>query len=122
MKQQEKEILEDVPRYRTRDIVVGDSQTAHGQEEIVPERELAERTGILDLIVPIAEGWRFVLKVTLIASVLAICIALLLPKRYTAEARILPPQQPTSSLGSLLSSQLGQLGALSGIAGKDLGL
>ncbi len=52
------------------------------------------------------------------AIILSIFVSLLLPKIYTATARILPPQESNSGLSSLLS-QAG--GALGGIAQSFIG-
>ena len=48
-------------------------------------------------------------------------LALILPKRYTATATVLPPQQ-NSSMAGALASQLGGLGAMASLAGGGLGL
>jgi tyrosine-protein kinase Etk/Wzc len=59
-----------------------------------------------------------ILKVTLAAALLALIVALLLPKMYTATTTVLPPQQnePTAT------AMLGQLGAIAGLGSADLGL
>src|SRR5882724_791334 len=54
------------------------------------------------------------------AAVLSLVVSLLLPVYYTANAKILPPQQ-SQSMASAMMSQLGQLGPLIGAAaGKDM--
>ena len=59
-----------------------------------------------------------ILKVTLAAALLALIVALQLPKMYTATTTVLPPQQnePTAT------AMLGQLGAIAGLGSADLGL
>src|SRR5438270_501775 len=52
------------------------------------------------------------------AAVVGLIIAFLVPNQYTAQTKIIPPQQPQSSATAVL----GQLGALAGFASKDLGL
>ena len=70
----------------------------------------------LDVFLPLAEHKAFIAKTTIIAAIAALIISFLIPNRYTAVTKILPPQQTQSSL----SSMLGQLSALSGLAGgKD---
>jgi tyrosine-protein kinase Etk/Wzc len=59
-----------------------------------------------------------ILKVTLVAALLALVVALLLPKMYTATTTVLPPQQNQPSAIAML----GQLGAVAGLGSADLGL
>jgi len=71
-----------------------------------------------DLVVAIAKHKTQVLGASLSAGILVGLISLLLPNIYTGTTRILPPQQTPS----LASAMIGQLGALGGLAGHDLGL
>jgi tyrosine-protein kinase Etk/Wzc len=59
-----------------------------------------------------------IVKITLAAVLLALIVALLLPKMYTATTTVLPPQQNQSSSFAML----GQLGAIAGLGSVDLGL
>ena len=59
-----------------------------------------------------------ILKITLSAALVALIVALLLPKMYTATTTVLPPQQNQSSSFAML----GQLGAIAGLGSVDLGL
>jgi uncharacterized protein involved in exopolysaccharide biosynthesis len=85
----------------------------------------SEETGGLDL----AELWsvlsqrrRMILKTTSVAAVAALAVSLLLPYRYTATTKILPPQQ-NQSLAASLMGQLGSLGPMAAMAqGGGLGL
>lgn len=81
----------------------------------------ADEISLLDLLIVIAERKRMVLWVTAIFAMLAIVISLLLPVRYTATVTLLPPQQ-SSSMGTALASQLGNLGGMAALAGGSLGL
>ena len=58
------------------------------------------------------------MKVTLAAALLAVIVAMLLPKMYTATTTVLPPQQNQSTA----TAMLGQLGAIAGLGSADLGL
>jgi tyrosine-protein kinase Etk/Wzc len=49
-------------------------------------------------------------------------VAMLLPTQFTAETRILPPQQNQSAATALVTSLVGGLGPLGSLATKDLGL
>jgi tyrosine-protein kinase Etk/Wzc len=80
-----------------------------------------DEVSLLDLLIVIARRKGFVLKTTAIFGVAALLVSLILPKRYTAVATVLPPQQ-SSSLQSVLSSQLGGLGGLAALAGAGTSL
>jgi tyrosine-protein kinase Etk/Wzc len=73
---------------------------------------------LIELLLVLARGKKTILTVTITAAVLAIIVSLLLPKTYTATSTILPPQQKQSALNSML----GQIGAIAGLSGGDLGL
>ena len=80
-----------------------------------------DEISLLDLLTAIGRKKRIVVVTVCIAVVIGLLLAFLLPKEYTAETTLLPPQQQ-SSLSSLLSSQLGSLGAVASLAGGSLGL
>jgi uncharacterized protein involved in exopolysaccharide biosynthesis len=78
-----------------------------------------ERSHFVDLLIILAKRKFLILGCTTAAGILSLVIALLLPKYYTATAKILPPQQSQS----VATAMLGQLGPLLGAtAGKDLGI
>jgi tyrosine-protein kinase Etk/Wzc len=79
-----------------------------------------DEISLLDLLIVIAERKRIVLWVTAVFAILAVVIALLLPKSYTATVTLLPPQN--TSMGGALASQLGNLGGMAALAGGSLGL
>ena len=76
---------------------------------------------LLQLLIILAEKRGLILGVTAAFAIVSVAAAFLLPKWYTASARILPPQQ-NQSLASSFLSQLGGAGSLAAVAGKDLGL
>jgi uncharacterized protein involved in exopolysaccharide biosynthesis len=79
----------------------------------------AESGHLVDLLIILAKRKSLIICCTLGAAVLSLVITLLLPKYFTATAKILPPQQNQS----MATAMLGQLGPLLGAtAGKDLGL
>jgi len=75
---------------------------------------------LLDIATGLALRKRFIALFTLAATLLGGIVAVLLPTRYTAVTKIIPPQQAQSSAAALLSS-LGTnpIGALVAGAGKD---
>jgi uncharacterized protein involved in exopolysaccharide biosynthesis len=99
-------------------------------EPVIDERNEAVRNSfhteteisLLDLVVLTVEHKRFIIRFVLGTLALAIVVSLLLPIRYEAKIVLLPPQQ-NSSIGSMLSGQLGgALGALGALAGGGLSL
>lgn len=80
-----------------------------------------DEISLLELLVAIGRKKRVVAITVAIAAVIGLFLALLLPKKYTAETTLLPPQQQ-SSLGSMLASQLGSLGGIASLAGHNLGI
>src|SRR5277367_2920235 len=86
-----------------------------------PVRDREDETSFLDLLIVLANRKRFILSVTLIFCIVGLLMSLILPKRYTAVATVLPPQQ-NASMGAALASQLGSLGAMASLAGRDLNL
>jgi len=60
---------------------------------------------------------RLVLGTTVAIILIAIGLAFLLPKRYTATVVLLPPQQQASSTGAAMMAQLSSMGAVASAAG-----
>jgi capsule polysaccharide export protein KpsE/RkpR len=84
---------------------------------------------LLDYLIVVAKNGRLILKVTVIVTVLTYLILLLfVPKKYTAVAAILPPQQNLTLSGQLLESLGGgttpgaPVGAMGGLGGMTAGL
>jgi len=76
---------------------------------------------VLNGLILLSRRKRIILRSTLAAGLLAGLLSLLLPNRYTATAKILPPQQ-SQSLAASMIGQLGALGPMAAMAQKDLGL
>src|SRR5712691_11177366 len=85
-----------------------------------PKSAEVERVHFPERLIVLAKRKWFIFKFVGCAAVLSAGISLLLPKTYTANAKIMPPQQ-NQSMGAMaaLSSQLGPLAAL---ASGGLGL
>jgi uncharacterized protein involved in exopolysaccharide biosynthesis len=71
--------------------------------------------GALDLLVLAAENWKKLVYIPLAVGVLALGITFLVPKTYTATARLMVPQQ-TNSAAAMLLMQAGELGGLASAA------
>lgn len=76
---------------------------------------------LIDLLAAIGRKKHIAAITIVIAIVIGLLFAFLLPTKYTAETTLLPPQHQ-NSLSSMLSSQLGGLGAVASLAGGSLGL
>lgn len=78
----------------------------------------------LDVALVVSKRRRFVAKVTLICLVLAIAAAFILPAKYTATARVLPPNSSQSSAAMLMNSitSSGMGGSASSMLGGALGV
>lgn len=68
---------------------------------------------ITDILIPLARQKRIVLGVPLVMAALALGIGLLIKPTFQSSAAVLPPQQQSSSVASML----GQLGGLASAAG-----
>lgn len=79
-----------------------------------------EEINLLDIAIVLAKNKRLVLGLPLVMGLAALAVSFVLPNWYAATARILPPQQQSTSAAML--SQLGQLGPLAGLAGASLGI
>jgi uncharacterized protein involved in exopolysaccharide biosynthesis len=77
-----------------------------------------DQTWFLDALRLLAHRWKLVVAAPLVAGLVALGVAFLLPKTYLSRTVILPPQQQQSATAAALS----QLGALSGLAGAAGGL
>jgi len=81
-----------------------------------------EKKHFIEPFIVMAKHKVLILGIVVGAALLSIVIVLLLPQYFTAEAKLLPPQQ-SQSMAAAMMSQLGQLAPLLQAAGgKDLGI
>lgn len=80
-----------------------------------------DEISLLDLLIVLAERKRTIFWTTAVFAIVSIIVSLLLPKSYTATVTLLPPKE-SSSMSTMLASQLGSLGGLASLAGGSLGL
>jgi tyrosine-protein kinase Etk/Wzc len=78
---------------------------------------------LMDVLTQLAYRKWLIAKVTGVAALAGVTMCLVLPVRYTATTKIMPPQQ-TQSAASLMVSQLANIGTgpLAAVAGGSLGL
>lgn len=96
----------------------GESNPVAGGE---PSTREEDGLSLFDILILLVERKYLILAITGIFAVAAIVIAMILPFKFTAIVTLLPPQQ-NSSMGSMMSSQMGNLGGLAALAGGSLGL
>lgn len=77
-----------------------------------------DEIGLLDIALVLAESWRTVVYVPLVAALFVLGLTFLIPKTYTATATILPPTQQQSASAALAA----QLGTFAGLLGGVSGL
>ncbi len=73
-----------------------------------------DEINLIDLLMVLFKRKKMIFFVVFLAIALSISISLILPKMYTATARILPPQETKTGLSGLLSQAGGMLGDLAG--------
>lgn len=78
---------------------------------------------LLDLLIVLARHKRLILSVTIGSAIIAAIVALLIPNRYTATTKILPPQQSQSASSMIMNQLAGaSMGSLAALASGNLGL
>lgn len=94
---------------------------SNSSQHVVPStkyRSPDDEISIRDIVILLAKHRKLVLGVPLVTAILTAGITLLMPNIYTGRAVLMPPQQQQSTAAMML----GQLGALAGMAGSNLGL
>ena len=89
------------------------------KENAAPAEQGSQDISLLDLCVMAAENARLLIIGPLIAGLVALGVVFVIPPSFTATTRILPPQQQQGAT-ALLSSQLGSLAGLAGMAGLNV--
>ena len=95
-------------------------------KDIVPSPEVSEskfEVSLIEVFTHLAHRKGLITKVTGAAALIGLVLCFVLPVRYTATTRIMPPQQ-TQSSATMLMSQLTGLGggSLAAMAGGGMGL
>ena len=88
----------------------------------LPSRD--HEVSLIEVLTQLAHRKWLIAKVTGIALFVGVILSLLLPVRYTATAKIMPPQQTQSTASMLMMNQLTNAGggSLAALAGGGLGL
>jgi len=84
---------------------------------LTPQEQIDDEISLLDLAITLAKHKKLILGAPFLAAVIAVVFTSFMPKIYTADTKILPPQ-PQSSASALL----GQLGALNGLSSSTMGI
>jgi uncharacterized protein involved in exopolysaccharide biosynthesis len=93
-----------------------------GETSATPAIADDDEISLLDLAIVLAKHKKLILGLPFLAGVVALVVALLLPKIYTATARILPPQQKESSASAMLGVLTGASAGAGASVGQALGL
>jgi uncharacterized protein involved in exopolysaccharide biosynthesis len=88
-------------------------------EPVVESSREAENIHFPEPLIILAKRKVFLLWFVGVAAVLAVTISLFMRNTYTANAKIMPPQQ---SQGMSMTAMLSQLGPLASLAGQGLGM
>jgi tyrosine-protein kinase Etk/Wzc len=75
----------------------------------------SQEIDLLEVLLTLARHRRMIVRFTVAITLIALVLAFVLPKSYTATTVIMPPQQSQSSLNALL----GQIGVLAGMNSKS---
>jgi tyrosine-protein kinase Etk/Wzc len=78
----------------------------------MPDEYDEDEINLIDLLLVLFKRKKMILWLVFAAILISIIVSLILPKMYTATARILPPQESNSGLSGLLSQTGGALGGL----------
>ena len=84
-------------------------------------RHQPQGSSFLDVLIILARRKKFILWMTVAFAAAGCIVSFILPQKYKATVLILPPQQQSSSLSSVLG-QMGSLGSLADLAGGSLGI
>jgi tyrosine-protein kinase Etk/Wzc len=91
---------------------------------IVSEHAATTDVSLVEVLTELARRKWLIAKITGVATLTGIIVSLVLPVRYTATTKLMPPQQ-TQSAAAMMMSQLmsaGGAGPLAAMAGAGLGL
>ena len=85
-----------------------------------PPDYIEDEINLIDYFLVLLKHKWMIFCIVTFAIILSVVVGLLLPKMYTATARVLPPTEPDSGLSALLTQSGGPLGGLAGgfVSGK----
>ncbi len=86
-------------------------------EKPITKSHTDDEISLIDLAITLAKHKKVIIGAPLIVAVITAIISFIIPPTYTATTQIMPPQQQSGA-----SALLGQLGALSSLAGASGGL
>lgn len=90
------------------------NQDINGLPEVhAPHGEIS----LVDCFVTVSRHKKFIIGFTLVASLIAAAVSMVLPPVYRAEVTLLPPQQAQSGAAALISQLGGAAGMMAGAAG-----
>lgn len=96
------------------------AQDDHLARESMQEGGVAD-VGSFGLLYFYISQWRLIVGLTVLGVAVGVCLAYMLPQRYTATITFMTPQ-PNSSLGSALIAQMNGSSTMASLASNSLGL
>ena len=83
-------------------------------DQISQPEYIEDEINLIDYFLVLLKHKRMIFYIVFAAVILSVVVSLLLPRMYTATARVLPPKEPDSGLSTLLTQSGGPLGSLAG--------
>lgn len=83
-------------------------------EETSPADVKPNQLSFMQLLIVLAKNKKLIISLPLIAAIVGTIVSILLPNVYSANTKLLPPQQPQSGAAALLSQLGGVAGAVMG--------
>ena len=89
-------------------------------DQISHPEYIEDEINLIDYFLVLLKHKWMIFWIVALAIILSVVVSLLLPKIYTATARVLPPKEPDSGLSALLTQSGGPLAGLAGsfVSGK----
>jgi len=89
-------------------------------DQIPPPDYIEDEINLIDYFLVLLKHKWMIFWIVALAIIFSVVVSLLMPKMYTATARVLPPKEPDSGLSALLTQSGGPLGGLAGsfVTGK----
>ena len=104
------------------DVYSAQSSLANDDDVSAGPRETCQSDNAIQILTQLLEQKWIIFRATAISMFIGLVLAFVLPVRFTADTKIMPPKQSQSAL-SLMMSQIGiRMGALADTAGGGLGL
>jgi uncharacterized protein involved in exopolysaccharide biosynthesis len=111
-----------VKKMMPQDVSPAPSSVVNDDEALTESRDTNDSANAIEILTQLLEQKLLIFRITAGAILIGLVLAFVLPVRFAADTKIMPPKQSQSAL-SLMMSQIGSgMGALADSAGGGLGL